>query len=735
MKKRLCILLVLTMIFSCSPLFAFAEDEGFVDQKSAPEESIESSDDSALPAETDSLEAAAMADESTAGEGPVIDEFNNENEIIVFYDESDPWETSHYVDGVLSTSFRLDGSSVYCVSTYAWDPNDDEISYPAETTIKLNGSNVLVSGDPDFCQTWYAGAFGQAGDIMTVSLRKNTDKVVDNVIFVNKFKPMNGSLLPKSLSVSKGKTKYDIDPTEPNESSNDYYYVDYTIDDESIADLKAVYSDRKVELNIKGKNPGKAVITATLPNGKTYKCNLTVTAGLKYTSKTIRIKESFKNELDGYSGKVTWTSSNKKVATVSSKGVIKGIKKGKATITAKAGGKTYKCTVTVKNPVLSDSYISPTVGQTYQLSVKGGSGKIKWTSSNKKVATVSSKGIVTAKKEGSCKITATRNGFKMRCEVDVVTTMELSNSSINLFIGADGIPETTYLFAEGGSGDVTWTVDDESIVTIKKDGGDDFCLVRPVGVGSTTIWAERDGYTANCFVTVESFDNIVYLEDVDTDSYDVYYDSDGWYVKTEPLFTGYIKVKCNSGTGYVHIEDENFRPISEDIYIAEDDPYAYFGVKDTESYYLVFTDCAESLLPDEYGNYVDNPDGLRNVSISNVAVNNKCGYSRSKAKKIAKKKVVKGVVYSGDKRSHWYKITLTKKSNIHIKFDNKIHQAGEITVYKGSKKARGGGPYWVDYDEVQNLWTTKKFPKGTYYIRIQPDTDYKGTGWYTVKWW
>ena len=43
-----------------------------------------------------------------------------------------------------------------------------------------------------------------------------------------------------------------------------------------------------------------------------------------------------------------YSSSNKKVVSVSSKGVIKAKKKGKATITVKSGKKTYKIKVTVK---------------------------------------------------------------------------------------------------------------------------------------------------------------------------------------------------------------------------------------------------------------------------------------------------------------------------------------------------------------------------------------------------
>ena len=46
--------------------------------------------------------------------------------------------------------------------------------------------------------------------------------------------------------------------------------------------------------------------------------------------------------------KVTYKSSNKKVATVTSKGVIRARKKGTTVITVKSGSKTVKCRITVK---------------------------------------------------------------------------------------------------------------------------------------------------------------------------------------------------------------------------------------------------------------------------------------------------------------------------------------------------------------------------------------------------
>ena len=61
-----------------------------------------------------------------------------------------------------------------------------------------------------------------------------------------------------------------------------------------------------------------------------------------YAGKTATLK------LKNNKKKVRWTSSNRKIATVSKKGKVKAKKIGKAIITAKVGKKKYKCVVTVK---------------------------------------------------------------------------------------------------------------------------------------------------------------------------------------------------------------------------------------------------------------------------------------------------------------------------------------------------------------------------------------------------
>ena len=72
------------------------------------------------------------------------------------------------------------------------------------------------------------------------------------------------------------------------------------------------------------------------------------TVKLNATKKTIEVGKAVTLKVKGTSKKVTWSSSDKNIATVSSKGKVKGIKAGTCTIKAKVGGKTYKCKVTVK---------------------------------------------------------------------------------------------------------------------------------------------------------------------------------------------------------------------------------------------------------------------------------------------------------------------------------------------------------------------------------------------------
>ena len=71
-------------------------------------------------------------------------------------------------------------------------------------------------------------------------------------------------------------------------------------------------------------------------------------AKISKTKATIYVGKTNKLKVKNNKKKVKWSTSNKKVAKVSKKGKVKGIKAGKATITAKVGKKAYKCKIKVK---------------------------------------------------------------------------------------------------------------------------------------------------------------------------------------------------------------------------------------------------------------------------------------------------------------------------------------------------------------------------------------------------
>ena len=184
------------------------------------------------------------------------------------------------------------------------------------------------------------------------------------------------------------------------------------------------------------KTAGKAIITAVTSDGNVMYCIVTVenikvskitiattTSNKIATGKKVTLKATV-TPSNAYNKGVTWKSSNTKVATVSSSGVVTTKKKmgGKTvtiTATAKDGsGKKASYKIYVMKGVVKKVYISGVksvkAGKKLYLKGKtsassGANRTLKWSSSNTKYAKVSSKGTVTTYKAGkkkSVKITA-----------------------------------------------------------------------------------------------------------------------------------------------------------------------------------------------------------------------------------------------------------------------------------------------------------------------------------------
>lgn len=144
---------------------------------------------------------------------------------------------------------------------------------------------------------------------------------------------------------------------------------------------------------------------------------------------TIIVGESKKIET---SKKAKWKSSNKKVASVSSKGVIKGKSKGEATIIGTYGKKKIKVRVKVEQPVLSNIKLELLEGDSVKIKVSGTTKPVVWSSSDESKATVKD-GMVTAVSEGNVTIMAEVSKQKLFCDVKVNAALGKMNNPISAF--------------------------------------------------------------------------------------------------------------------------------------------------------------------------------------------------------------------------------------------------------------------------------------------------------------
>jgi uncharacterized protein YjdB len=187
---------------------------------------------------------------------------------------------------------------------------------------------------------------------------------------------------------------------------------------------------------VAGKAEGEATITATVnakSGAKTATCKVTVMKGVTKVStplKTIYVKKGSSATIpvtayssDGTTAKLTWTSSNSKVATVNASGKVSAKKKGTARITAKAlnGAKatvTVKVVGKAKKPTkvsIQGAPKSMKKGKTAQLKVKitpatATNVKVTFKSNKPGVLSVDKAGKLTAKKKGKATITVKAGG-------------------------------------------------------------------------------------------------------------------------------------------------------------------------------------------------------------------------------------------------------------------------------------------------------------------------------------
>lgn len=181
--------------------------------------------------------------------------------------------------------------------------------------------------------------------------------------------------------------------------------------------------------------------------------------------------------------KTEWKSGDETVATVDSTGKVKGIKAGKATITAAVTvtvgegdkavteTKTLTCEVTVTEAVctelkLDKDKLTVAVAGTAKLvpTTTPAGGRVTWVSDKPDIATVAEDGTITGVKEGTAVITATCGTLTAKCTVTVSKLMTLDKTTATVYVG--GEVNITVTVADDGKGTVTAASADTGALTV-----------------------------------------------------------------------------------------------------------------------------------------------------------------------------------------------------------------------------------------------------------------------------
>ena len=286
---------------------------------------------------------------------------------------------------------------------------------------------------------------------------------------------------------------------------------------------------------IKGLKEGNAIITVSARNGivkdTTYvtvykKGTTTVVNGSPITTtnypKSIKLDNTTLNLKQGTTSQViatispsdanqsiSWSSSNARVATVDSNGLIKAVGIGTATIIARTVNDltaNVKVTVgdyslNVKNIMITTNYIVLPVGISKQLAVaftpaNASNKTVSWSSSNPSVATVDNSGNVKAISPGSAIIKATSNdgGYTDTATIEVssnrneIAAKTIAFAESSYTVGVNGTISLTPIITPSNATfkSVRFTSSDSSIATVDENG-----VVKGIKEGTVNITAEN----------------------------------------------------------------------------------------------------------------------------------------------------------------------------------------------------------------------------------------------------
>lgn len=331
-------------------------------------------------------------------------------------------------NGTSTITAKAGTKTAYCTVTVTTDPTSVNLSQTSLTLPKGNSqilnATVLPESASNKAVTWRSSrssvvavdnngkVTARAKGTATITVTTANGKTRTCNVTVAEVK-LNAT--KTTLQVGKSTTSLKIDSKYPSSDR----VKSWNSSNKSVASVNSSSG------RITAKKTGTATITVTMRSGATASCKVTVqravvkTASLKMSASSLTLLAKGRKATLAVTRspitateKITWTSSNTKVATVNSKGVVTARGFGTARITARtSNGKQTMCTVIVPRVTLKATRVTLKVNRKATISISSkipSNDKVaSYKSSNTTVATVTSRGVVTAKKAGSATITVT----------------------------------------------------------------------------------------------------------------------------------------------------------------------------------------------------------------------------------------------------------------------------------------------------------------------------------------
>ena len=335
------------------------------------------------------------------------------------------------------------------------------------------------------------------------------------------------------IKITQQATGVKLDVTELTLDAGDKYIVKYTLDPPDSTDPGLTWTSQNETIatvadgTITAVAPGTTTIFVKTKAGNVEYIFVTVrqsVKGLSLDKDKITIDKGETEKLEAVitpegatNQKVTWKSSDETVVTISEAGEVTGKKGGVAvvTCTSEDGELEANCIVTVieiaTTVKLNKSSYTLGVGKSVKLkatvkSKSTTSKKVKWTSSNTKIAKVDSQGKVTGKKVGKCTITAKAtdgSGEYAKCIIKVVrqtTSVSLNKMYVKMYVGASYKLKATLKPKNVTKKSLSWSSSNSDVVMVGKTG-----KIMALSVGRATVTVKTNDNSkkkAQCVIDV-----------------------------------------------------------------------------------------------------------------------------------------------------------------------------------------------------------------------------------------